>query len=122
MKITADLTDDAVLKELGGRLERQRIEAGLTQASLAAQSGVAKRTLERIEVGRSAEFVTLLRVLRTLKLVDGVETLVPDPPSSPIALLKHEGRQRKRVSGPRRRPAAGTAPAPASGKSWKWGE
>lgn len=122
MKITADLTDDAVLKEIGGRVGRQRIEAGLTQASLAAQSGVAKRTLERIEAGQSAELVTLLRVLRTLKLVDGVETLVPDPPPSPIALLKHEGQQRKRVSGPRRQPAAGAAPARAPGKPWKWGE
>jgi transcriptional regulator with XRE-family HTH domain len=122
MKITADLTDGAVLKEIGGRLERQRIEAGLTQASLAAQSGVAKRTLERIEAGRSAELVTLLRLLRTLKLVDGVETLVPQPAASPIALLRYEGKQRKRVSGPRGRAAAVTVPARGAGKPWKWGE
>ena len=122
MRITADLTDDAVLKEIGERLERQRIEAGLTQASLAAQSGVAKRTLERIEAGRSAELVTVLRLLRTLKLVDGVETLVPDPPASPIALLKHEGKQRKRVSGPRGRPDAAAAPAGGAARRWRWGE
>jgi transcriptional regulator with XRE-family HTH domain len=121
MRITADLTDDAVLREIGRRLERQRIEAGLTQASLAAQAGVAKRTLERIEAGRSAELVTLLRLLRTLKLVDGVETLVPDPPPSPIALLRHEGKRRQRVSGPRGRRAA-AAPARGPGKPWEWGE
>jgi transcriptional regulator with XRE-family HTH domain len=122
MKINADLTDDAVLKEIGERLERQRIEAGLTQASLAAQSGVAKRTLERIEAGASAELVTLLRLLRTLKLVDGVETLVPDPPPSPIALLRHEGKQRKRVSGPRGQPAGAAEPTRGPGKPWEWGE
>jgi transcriptional regulator with XRE-family HTH domain len=122
MRITANLTDDAVLKEIGERLERQRIEAGLTQASLAAQSGIAKRTLERIEAGRSAELVTLLRLLRTLKLVDGVETLVPDPPTSPIALLKHEGRQRKRVSRPRARADAAAQPAAGAAKPWRWGE
>jgi putative transcriptional regulator len=121
MRITADLTDDAVLKEIGARLERQRIEAGLTQASLAAQSGVAKRTLERIEAGRSAELVTLLRLLRTLKLVDGVETLVPDPPPSPIALLKREGKQRQRVSRPRGHPDAAVAPGGAA-RRWRWGE
>jgi transcriptional regulator with XRE-family HTH domain len=122
MRITTDLTDEAVLKEIGQRLERQRIDAGLTQAKLAAQSGVAKRTLERIEAGRSAEFVTLLRLLRTLGLVDGVETLIPEPSPSPIALLKSQGRQRKRVSGPRARPTASAAPARASGKPWEWGE
>jgi transcriptional regulator with XRE-family HTH domain len=122
MKITTDLTDEAVLKEIGQRLERQRIDAGLTQARLAAQSGVAKRTLERIEAGASAELVTLLRLLRTLRLVDGVETLVPEPSPSPIALLKSEGRRRKRVSGPRVRPATSAAPARASGKPWIWGE
>jgi DNA-binding XRE family transcriptional regulator len=122
MRITADLTDDAVLREIGRRLERQRIEIGLTQASLAAQAGVAKRTLERIEAGRSAELVTLLRVLRTLKLIDGVETLVPDPPPSPIALLKHEGKQRQRVTGPRARPDAAPVPVGGAAKPWKWGE
>jgi DNA-binding XRE family transcriptional regulator len=51
MKISAQLTDEAVLHELGGRLAGLRIEHNLTQAALAEQAGVSKRTIERLESG-----------------------------------------------------------------------
>ncbi len=61
MRLTAELTDSAILAEIGRRLERRRINANLTQAQLADEAGIAKRTLERLESGASAEFVTLVR-------------------------------------------------------------
>ena len=51
MRISDQLTDKAVLTELGQRLERRRIDAALTQAQLAQEAGISKRTLERIESG-----------------------------------------------------------------------
>ena len=56
MKITPELTDSAVLHELGERLSRRRIDAGLTQAELAHEAGVSKRSVERIEAGESTDF------------------------------------------------------------------
>src|SRR5215475_5919592 len=97
MNITPELTDGAVLKELGERLKRRRIDAGLTQAQLAEEAGVSKRTVERIMSGRSTDFVLLLRVLRALKLLDALEQLIPDQPQSPLLLLKSRGRARDRV-------------------------
>ena len=44
MKINAQLTDEAILKELGGRLTSARLGRNLTQAALAEQAGVSKRT------------------------------------------------------------------------------
>jgi transcriptional regulator with XRE-family HTH domain len=120
MKITYELTDMAVLHEIGDRLERRRIDAGLTQAQLAEEAGISKRTVERIEAGDSTDFVMLLRVLRVLKLLEGLDQSVPDLPQSPLSLLKGHGRARKRV-GHSRRPPEGTAsvkPAPP----WKWRE
>ena len=49
MKIEPQLTDEAVLQELGGRLTQSRIGHNLTQAALAEQAGVSKRTIERLE-------------------------------------------------------------------------
>ena len=103
MKITSELTDAAVLQELGERLERRRIDAELTQAQLAEEAGISKRTVERIEAGDSTDFVMLLRVLRVLKLSEALDQLVPDMPQSPLALLKGRGRARKRVGHPRGR-------------------
>ena len=41
MKISAQLTDEAVLQQLGGRLAELRIEHNLTQAALAELAGVS---------------------------------------------------------------------------------
>ena len=136
MNLTAQQTDTAILQELGERLARRRIGANYTQAELAQEAGVSKRTLERSEAGHSVDFAMLIRVLRVLKLMDaldcrlryirqrtlhGSDGLVPALPQSPIALLKARGRERKRAGHPRRRkadhPAVGEPPGP-----WKWRE
>jgi transcriptional regulator with XRE-family HTH domain len=116
MVLTTGMTDNAILQELGNRLERRRIDAGLTQAELAERAGVSKRTVERIEAGHSTEFVMLIRLLRALELVQGLDSLITDLPQSPIALLKLKGRERQRVRHSRvREPTAARRP-------WKWGE
>ncbi|WP_227485270.1 MULTISPECIES: helix-turn-helix domain-containing protein [unclassified Acidithiobacillus] len=52
MKITGLHADVAVLAELGARIAGRRVELQLTQAAVAEQAGVAKRTLERMEAGQ----------------------------------------------------------------------
>jgi transcriptional regulator with XRE-family HTH domain len=118
MKITTELTDEAILHEIGDRMERRRIDAGLTQAQLAQEAGISKRTVERMEAGHSTDFAMLLRVLRVLKLLEALDLLVPDLPQSPLMLLKGRGRTRKRVGHPRH-PRDGTA-APKLAAPWKW--
>jgi transcriptional regulator with XRE-family HTH domain len=115
MKISAQLTDDAILGELGARLAGARLARNLTQATLAEQAGVSKRTVERLESGEVATHLSgFLRICRVLELVDGLDALIPEPTPSPIALLKLQGRQRQRASN---RQAAGGTP-----KKWTWGE
>jgi transcriptional regulator with XRE-family HTH domain len=120
MRIITELTDEAVMHEIGNRLERRRIDAGLTQAQLAEEAGISKRTVERIEAGHSTDFVMLLRVLRVLKLLEVLDQLVPDLPQSPLVLLKGRGRERKRVGHSRRQRDGTAAPNPAP--PWKWRE
>ena len=117
MRITSELTDKAVLHEIGDRLERRRIDAELTQAQLAEEAGISKRTVERIEAGHSIDFVMLLRVLRVLKLLEALDQLVSDLPQSPLVLLKGRGRARKRVGHSRR---SGDTAAPKPAAPWKW--
>jgi transcriptional regulator with XRE-family HTH domain len=124
MRITSDLTDVAIVRILGERVERYRIAAGQTQAELSEQAGIGKRTLERIEAGRGAELVTLIRVLRALDALDGCERLLPELPASPIERLELRGKQRQRVAHPRgRREAterAGEVREGAPIKPWTW--
>jgi transcriptional regulator with XRE-family HTH domain len=120
MRLTIGLTDRAILEELGTRLERRRVDANRTQAELAEEAGISKRTLERIEAGDSTDFALLIRVLRALGLMEGLESMIPDLPQSPITLLKARGRDRKRARHPHRRRGAARSAKPAS--PWKWGE
>src|SRR5438128_2183817 len=122
MKLTENLTDNALLQEIGKRLERCRIDANLTQAKLAEEAGVSKRTVERIEAGHNTDFVMLVRILRTLKLIETFDSLIPNQPQSPIALLKQETRERKRVGQPRSNKASCGAASLKPSAPWKWGE
>jgi transcriptional regulator with XRE-family HTH domain len=101
MKISKLLSDEAILREIGERIARRRLDLQLTQAAVAEQAGVAKRTLERIEAGASAQLSSLLRIFRVLELLPGLELLLPESQPSPMELLKHKGKQRQRASGSR---------------------
>lgn len=114
MRITNELTDETVAGELGQRLARTRLERNLTQAKLAEQAGISKRTLERLESGAaSTQLSALVRVCRALDLMDRFDALVPPPIPSPIQQLKLEGRKRKRAS---------SKVIQSTDKKWTWGD
>jgi transcriptional regulator with XRE-family HTH domain len=114
MKLENTHTDQTILKEIGRRLEQIRIARSLTQAELSRRAGIGKRTLERIESGRSAQFSTIVRILRVLESIDIIDTLFAEPGNSPMALLKLKEKPRKRASAMR--------VAEPSVKPWKWGD
>ena len=114
MKITGLLTDDAVLAELGARIAGRRVELQLTQAAVAEQAGIAKRTLERMEAGQTSQLSTLVRVLRVLDAASGLDSLIPESGPRPMDLLKQKGKARQRASGKRA--------AKAADKPWRWDE
>ena len=101
IKITNELTDEALLAEIGERLAQRRITFRLTQAGLAERAGVSKRTIERVEAGHSAQLESVIRIFRVLELVDGLEILIPAPGPTPMDLLQRQGRARKRAFTPR---------------------
>ena len=114
MNISNLLTDDAILVELGERIVRYRLERQMTQAEMAEQAGVSKRTIERIEAGASAQMSTVIRILRILDFLPGLDLLIPEPGPRPLDLLKLKGKVRQRAS-PRQR-------SNRSDKKWSWGD
>lgn len=113
MNINDELTDGAVLTELGSRLAQHRIALGLTQAEAAREAGVAKRTLERLEAGQPVQTPTLVRVLRQLRLLGLLDTLLPSTAPGPVEMLRGRETPRKRAPRTRARPGA---------KPWRWGD
>ena len=114
MNISKLSTDDAILAEIGNRITRYRLDHQLTQADVAEQAGLSKRTVERIEAGASTQMSTIIRILRVLDLLQGLDLLIPEPGSRPMDLLKLKGKVRQRASSNRR--------PNQSNKKWSWGD
>lgn len=115
MEINNIITDEQVLKELGERIARLRLDMNRTQAELAREAGVGIRTVQRLENGTAATNMTgFIRVLRALHIADRFDLLVPKAEPSPMALLKMQGKLRKRASG--------DSVVAEDPKPWTWGE
>ncbi len=137
MRITNQTTDRAVLLEIGQRAISVRIDRNWTQAELAHEAGVSKRTVERFEAGHSVQLSSLIRVCRALGLLSAFDALIPLPAASPIELLKLQGKKRQRAS--KRSPSQSSRsaspekeagadqktsqpPQTHSTEPWQWGE
>jgi transcriptional regulator with XRE-family HTH domain len=116
MRIEAATSDETVLAELGDRLARTRLERNLSQDQVAREAGVSRATVERLEAGNSVKTTSLIRVLRSLGLLDALDRLIPEPLPSPIERLRLKGRQRQRAR-------RGRSDVPPEGPGpWRWGD
>ena len=124
MKISPQMTDDAVLRLIGERLAQVRLARNLTQAQLAEQAGLGLRTVQRLELGAAATLLSgFIRVCRVLDLLERVESFLPEPTPSPMAQLKLQGHRRQRATGRKQRKATARkgGPSKQAGK-WTWGD
>ena len=103
MKINDQISDAAVLEELGQRIARYRLNRNMTQGALATESGVSTPTVQRLENGQSTQASNLIRILRTLKLLENLDALVPEPAISPLQQARMQGKTRQRASSPQKR-------------------
>lgn len=118
MQLNDLLTNDAVLVELGRRLERHRLESNRTQAELAEEAGIGRATLQRLERGQSVQSASLIKVLRAIGALQALDSALPETLELPIAELERSQRHTRRRAR-RRKNAQAAAP---SAQAWRWGE
>lgn len=98
--------------EIGRRLEAIRLEENISQDALAAEAGVSRRTITRLENGGGISVETLIRLMRALGVANRLEALLPEPGIRPIDRVRLKGKQRQRA---RRSAATGSS-------DWSWGD
>ncbi len=113
MRIDKQTSPQAVVEELSGRLARYRMGSGISQARLADQAGVSKRTIERIENGCDTQLTTMIRLLQALGLSERLNQIIPESTVSPMDMLKG------RIEPPKR---ARRKKSPQTDRPWKWGD
>ncbi len=98
------MTDYAILREIGRRLKRRRLERNLSQQKVADLAGLARSTIVEIEKGSPSTLLTFVQILRALDVLDELDSFLPDPGISPLQLVRLKGKERMRAS---RRPHTG---------------
>lgn len=97
---TSPLTEKSVLEEIGNRVRAHRIALNLSRDVFAAQAGVGKNTLVRLETGLSVNLSHFIKVLFQFGLAEPLINIFPDYNQSPMMLLREsqEFPKRKRAS------------------------
>jgi transcriptional regulator with XRE-family HTH domain len=87
-------------------MQRLRLSRNLDQRVTADKAGISLRALRNLETGRGSSTETLLRTLKALDYLEGLEALAPEITVDPLALLDSPKPQRR----VRRKRNAGKAP------------
>jgi transcriptional regulator with XRE-family HTH domain len=99
-------TPQELQTELGRRIRELRLSRNIDQRAAAAKAGVARAALQNLEAGRGSSVQTLLRILKALNYLEGIEILAPQPTVNPLALLKTktppQRARHRRVARPRK--------------------
>lgn len=109
-----NMSDMAVIQELGSRIAQYRLNKNMTQSALANEVGVSPLTIHRVEHGHSTQVSNLIRILRELNLLVNLEALIPEPAISPIQQVKMHGKKRQRASS--------RSEASKPKEPWSWGD
>ena len=92
-----DMSTAAILAEMGLRFARARLNKNISQAELAREAGIARKTLSNLENGTAVDVTTLIGVLRALELLDSLESMLPVEQVSAMELARLGGKTRARA-------------------------
>lgn len=93
------MSDREVVREIGRRLRRRRLERNWSQEQIAERAGLSRLTLAKLEKGTPTSLLTLIQILRALDAIEELDGFLPDPGISPLELARMKGRERQRASG-----------------------
>jgi transcriptional regulator with XRE-family HTH domain len=69
------LTEQEILKEIGERIKKIRIQHNLTQKDLSEEVGLSVSTISLIEQGKSTTVESLIRILLRLNRIQDFESV-----------------------------------------------
>ena len=81
-------TPEELQIRLGGRIRGIRLNRNLDQRTTAEKAGISEKALRNLETGRGSTVETLMRVLKALEYLQGIDMLAPEISVNPLDLLR----------------------------------
>lgn len=91
------LSDIAIIKQIGSYIKHIRTQQNKTQAQLAEISGLNRWTISQIENGESITLASLVQILRALDSLHTLNTFEVVEEISPLAYAKLRKKEKHRV-------------------------
>jgi len=109
------MSDGAIAKEIGQRLEQMRLEKNLTQQQLADEIGLTRVSYRNLINGKG-KFENIIALVRILGGTDLLENFIPETVFSPMEQLRMQGKRRQRARSSNRQ---GTVVKETSGSEYQ---
>lgn len=76
-------------------MRQLRLSRNIDQWTAAEKAGITRTAVQNLEAGRGSTVETLLRILKALNYLEGIEILAPEPTVNPLALLRSSKPQQR---------------------------
>ena len=91
------LSDTQLSKRIGEKLKAIRLKRNITQQSLAEASSISLSSVKKVENGEIGSFDTLLRILRTLGMLESISQLFEEEHLSPSEYYQMVNKAKKQA-------------------------
>lgn len=91
------MSDTAIVKQIGSYIKHVRLQQNKTQAQLAEIAGLNRWTISQVENGESITLMSLIQILRALDSFYVLNAFEVSDEISPLEYAKLKKQQKKRV-------------------------
>ena len=91
------LSDTQLSKRIGEKLKAIRLKRNITQQSLAEAASISLSSVKKVENGEIGSFDTLLRILRTLGMLEFISQLFEEEQLSPSEYYEMVNKAKKQT-------------------------
>ncbi|MDY4630608.1 MAG: helix-turn-helix domain-containing protein [Candidatus Cryptobacteroides sp.] len=91
------LSDTQLSKRIGEKLKAIRLKRNITQQSLAEAASISLSSVKKVENGEIGAFDTLLRILRTLGMLESISQLFEEEHLSPSEYYEMVNKAKKQT-------------------------
>ncbi len=98
----ARYTDQAIAKEVGTYIQAIRLKKNMSLEDVSKGSGVSRQTLNLLLNHGKGTVVNLIAILRAVKELERLSSLLEEVRPSPLQIVLMEGRKRQRATGSRK--------------------